>query len=100
MTATLVSLFDGQTANGNSSAVDFYASLIQVRVFGTFDSATVEFKIYDSKADDYITLDSTDAVFTSEGSANVEIPSPSTIRAELTSAGGSTSLSATVTPIR
>lgn len=100
MTATLVTLLDAQTSNGDSSAVDFYASVIQVRVFGTFDSADVEFKIYDSKRDDYVVLDSTNAKFTEEGSSNIEVPSPAKIRATLANAGGSTSLTATVTPIR
>lgn len=98
--AATITLFGDQTSNGDSSAVDFYASVVQVRVWGTFDGASVELKIYDSQRDDYVSLDTTDAVFTAEGSANIEIPSPSKIRATLASAGGSTSLSATVTPVR
>jgi len=100
MPATLVAMFEDQTSNADSTATDFYATVIQVRVWGTFDSAQVEFKIYDSNRADYVILDSTNAVFTAEGSANIEIPNPSKIRATLSSAGASTSLSATVTPVR
>ena len=83
--------FAAQTATGAAGVVAFAIDLWTVQIYGVWDSGAAQFEI---------SVDGTNwesiegATFTADGSVNIEAAPGCQLRANITVAGGSTSLTA------
>lgn len=90
-------LLDAADSNGNSSAIDFKSTIYNgygkgaVVAFGTWDTATITLQFSPDGTNWYAV--GTDTTFTANGWSNFEINGDVQIRANLSSVGGSTSVS-------
>lgn len=97
-------LLDGETTSTSASTqttiqVNAVAGIDRrlVWVEGTFDGATVTFRAKPPGGSEWLSL-GTDTVFTGAGLATILVPCTMDIRADVTSAGSSTDLTAAVVP--
>ena len=87
------------TANGNGDPVVIeHGGLWKLVVSGTFDTATAVLNILGPDGTEYVLL--TGASFTAAGVLDVELPAGATVRATVSSVGGSTSLHASLSFVR
>ncbi|MDI1263895.1 MAG: hypothetical protein PS018_11620 [bacterium] len=94
-------LFSARTTDGNSSAVDWVGGRGVFAVFGTFNGATVKLQWSPDDGTTWLDVDrlgDTYVTLSAAGSGGFELP-PCKLRANLASAGGSTSLTAVVSGV-
>jgi hypothetical protein len=84
-------LFSAATANSQSTDVGpINGGLYTVFAYGTFDTCTVKAQV-SPDGTEWFDLD--DATFTAKGAVNLSLPEGAYIRGDLSSVGGSTSVS-------
>jgi hypothetical protein len=88
-------VFTTATANASSTAVNWAGGIGQFMASGTFDTCTVTLQMSPDDGTTWFDVGS-DTTLTAEGIANFELGSCD-LRADLSSVGGSTSISAWMT---
>ena len=83
--------FSARTSDGSAGGAEFAADIWTVQVYGTWDGATVTF---DCSVDGENWEPIADAEFTEDGSVNIELAPRCSIRATVSDADASTSLTA------